>query len=169
MSPHAWVAYPRDDIALALGVWAQHLLIAVAIRPRRWGDGQRPTGKHDRTREIATNFLGMEASMSRKMMMAILPLVGLGLVLSAGTAEAGYSGPPSAYSDAYAYPYDDPLYGAFDFEYGGGFQDWDHRHFDHGFDHDHFDHGLAHGGFAHDGDHGFAGHGGFGGHGGGHR
>src|SRR4051812_3439559 len=80
------------------------------------GAGMTGSAPH-RQAQIATNVLGMEASMSRKMMMAILPLVGLGLVLSAGTAEAGYSGPPSAYSDAYAYPYDDPLYGAFDFEY----------------------------------------------------
>ena len=52
-----------------------------------------------------------------------------------------------------------PLYGSFDFDYGGWRHGWNHSHWDHG--------GWGHGGPAHGG---FGEHGGFAGHGGdGHR
>ncbi len=82
-------------------------------------------------------------------------LAGIGLTLAAcaaAPAPAGYYGPADYY--AYGRP---PIYGTFDFDYGGG---W-HHGWDHGWHHDgHFAHGG--GGFAHGG-HSFA-HGGGGGH-----
>jgi len=81
---------------------------------------------------------------------AIPVLIGIGLFLSACAVEPGYGAPAYGYD---GYPYD-PIYGSFDFDYGG----WDGGH--HGWDHGGWDHG----------DHGFAEHGGDGGHdGGGHR
>ena len=78
----------------------------------------------------------------------VIPLlIGISLSLSACAVQPGgyvYDGYPY-----YGYP-DSPVYGSFDFDYGG----WGGWH--HGWDHSHWDHG------------GFGGHG-FGGHGGGHR
>jgi hypothetical protein len=80
-------------------------------------------------------------------------LAGIGLTLAACTAA------PSGSYDADYYAYGGPpIYGTFDFDYGGG---WDHG-WDHGWHHDgHFAHGGD--GFAHGGGHGFS-HGGGGGH-----
>ena len=95
-----------------------------------------------------------EATMKRGRIMtrAVLLLIVIGLSLSACAVQPGgyvYDG----------YPYY-PVYGSFDFDYGG----WGGWH--HGWDHGHWDHGDWHHGFAHGGwGHGFA-HGGFGGHGG---
>jgi hypothetical protein len=105
-----------------------------------------------------------EATMKRGSIMtkAIPLLIVIGLSLSACAVQPGdyvYEG----------YPYY-PVYGSFDFDYGGWggwHHGWDHSHWDHGgwhhgWDHGHWGHGFAHGGF---GGHGsFAGHGG-----GGHR
>ena len=96
-----------------------------------------------------------EATMKRGRIMtrAVLLLIVIGLSLAACAAQTGgyvYDG----------YPYD-PVYGSFDFDYGG----WGGWH--HGWDHSHWDHGGWGHSFAHDGwGHGFA-HGGGGGHGGG--
>src|SRR5215470_4031833 len=105
-------------------------------------DGDMGAGE----REVQENT---EATMKRGRIMtkAILLLIVIGLSLSACAVQPGgyvYDG----------YPYS-PVYGSFDFDYGG----WGGWH--HGWDHGHWHHGFAHGGWGH----GFA-HGGFGGHGG---
>lgn len=83
-------------------------------------------------------------------------LAGIGLMLAAcaaAPAPYGYYGPSGYY--AYDGP---PVYGMFDYDYGGG---WRHG-WDHGWHHDsHFAHGGD--GFAHGFGHGFS-HGGGGGH-----
>jgi len=83
-------------------------------------------------------------------------LAGIGLTLAAcaaAPAPAGYYGPADYY--AYGRP---PIYGTFDFDYGGG---W-HHGWDHGWHHDgHFAHGGE--GFGHGVGRGFA-HAGGGGH-----
>jgi hypothetical protein len=96
-----------------------------------------------------------EATMKHGIIMTrtVLLLIVIGLSLSACAGQTG------GYVDGYSYY---PVYGAFDFDYGGWggwHHGWDHGHWDHGG----WGHGFAHGGF---GGHGFA-HGGFGGHGGG--
>jgi hypothetical protein len=93
-----------------------------------------------------------EATMKRGRIMtkAVLLLIIIGLSLSACAVQPGgyvYEGYPSY-----------PVYGSFDFDYGG----WGGWH--HGWDHSHWDHGGWGHGFAHAG---VGGHGGFGGHGGG--
>jgi hypothetical protein len=97
-----------------------------------------------------------EATMKRgRILTRALPLlIGIGLFLSACAVQPGgyvYDGYPSY-----------PVYGAFDFDYGG----WGGWH--HGWDHSHWNHG-GFGGHAGFGGHGFGGHGGGGHGGGGHR
>jgi hypothetical protein len=111
-------------------------------------DGDMGTGERDVQEKT-------EATMKRGSIMttAVLLLIVIGLSLSACAVQPGgyvYDGYPSY-----------PVYGAFDFDYGG----WGGWH--HGWDHSHWDHGGWHHGWDHGGwGHGFA-HGGFGGHGGG--
>jgi hypothetical protein len=108
-----------------------------------------------------------EATMNRGRILtrAIPLLIGIGFILSACAVQPGgyvYDGYPY-----YGYP-SYPVYGSFDFDYGGWggwHHGWDHSHWDHGGWHHGWDHGGWGHGFAHGG---FGGHGG-GGHGGGHR
>jgi hypothetical protein len=113
-------------------------------------DGDMGTGERDVQEKT-------EATMKRGSIMtrAVLLLIVIGLSLSACAVQPGgyvYDGYPSY-----------PVYGSFDFDYGG----WGGWH--HGWDHSHWDHGDWHHGWDHGGwGHGFT-HGGFGGHGGGGR
>src|SRR6267142_2068913 len=94
----------------------------------------------------------------RIMTRAIPLLIVIGLFLSACAVQPGgsvYDGYPSY-----------PVYGSFDFDYGGwggGHHGWDHSHWDHGgwghsFAHGGWGHGFAHGGGGHGGGHGGGGH-----------